>query len=85
MTPDKHSPLTPAELCAPAVFDMVYKPLETPLLRMAAQNGLRPISGLDMLVAQGAKQCTLWTGKPAPIGLMRRAGLAALGVNKDNQ
>lgn len=84
MTPDQHSPLTAAEVSAPAVFDMVYKPIETPLLRMAEKKGLRAISGLDMLIAQGAAQCTLWTGKPAPIGLMRRAGLAALGRHKDN-
>jgi 3-dehydroquinate dehydratase/shikimate dehydrogenase len=85
MTPDKNSPLSAPEINAPVVFDMVYRPLNTPLLRLAARKGLRAISGLDMLVAQGAQQCDLWTGGPAPIRLMRQAALAALGQVKDNR
>jgi 3-dehydroquinate dehydratase/shikimate dehydrogenase len=78
MSPDRSSPLAGAELRAPVVFDMVYRPLETPLLRQAASHGLKTISGLEMLVAQGVAQWELWTRKHAPAGRMRRAALEAL-------
>jgi 3-dehydroquinate dehydratase/shikimate dehydrogenase len=83
MAPDRRSPLRSNELNAPVVFDMVYRPLRTPLLRLAAERGLRTISGVEMLVAQGVAQWELWTGRAAPARLMRRATLAALGAEKD--
>jgi len=55
------------------VFDIVYSPLRTRLLRDATASGARTINGLDMLVNQGACSFTLWTGKKAPIRQMRRA------------
>jgi 3-dehydroquinate dehydratase / shikimate dehydrogenase len=58
--------LEPKELNARLVFDMVYNPLETPLLKMARAKGLAVISGAEMFVQQGAEQFQLWTGKPAP-------------------
>ncbi len=54
------------ELNAKLVFDMVYNPIETPLLRMARSKGLAVITGAEMFVQQGAEQFQLWTGKPAP-------------------
>ena len=54
------------ELNAKLVFDMVYSPMETPLLRMARAKGLAIITGAEMFVQQGAEQFQLWTGKPAP-------------------
>ena len=60
------------------VMDIVYKPLETRLLREAAGRGCRCIDGLQMLVHQGARQFELFTGNPAPVGIMRRAALAAV-------
>ena len=54
------------ELNAKLVFDMVYNPVETPLLRMARAKGLAVITGVEMFVHQGAEQFQLWTGKPAP-------------------
>jgi 3-dehydroquinate dehydratase/shikimate dehydrogenase len=54
------------ELNAKLVFDMVYNPVETPLLRMARAKGLAVITGVEMFVQQGAEQFQLWTGKPAP-------------------
>ncbi len=78
MAPDRSAPLAPGELNAPAVFDMVYRPIATPLLRMARARGLRCISGVDMLVAQGVAQWELWTGEKAPARLMKRAALRAL-------
>lgn len=82
MEPDAHSPLVAAELNAAVVFDMVYRPLETQLLRLAASRGLQTVSGLEMLVAQGAAQWELWTGRRAPEGRMRRAAVKALGEPK---
>lgn len=48
------------------VFDMVYSPLETPLLQQAKAVGLRTIDGLEMLVAQAAVAFELFFGQPAP-------------------
>ncbi len=45
-----------------SVYDIVYNPLDTPLLRAARQCGLRAIDGLGMLVEQGAESLRLWTG-----------------------
>lgn len=66
----------PAELLAqlPAasfVFDMVYNPPETALVRAARAHGLRASGGLPMLLYQGAEAFTLWTGRAAPLDVMR--------------
>lgn len=58
---------------AGAVYDMIYRPAETPLLQAAKAAGCRTANGLGMLLYQGAKALEIWTGKPAPIGVMRRA------------
>lgn len=55
------------------VTDLVYKPLETSLLRAAAGRGLTTLDGLGMLLHQGALAFELWTGRPAPLGPMRAA------------
>jgi 3-dehydroquinate dehydratase/shikimate dehydrogenase len=59
-------PLAENELNAKIVFDLVYSPLETPLLKLAQSRGLTTISGLEMFAQQGARQFEIWTGKPAP-------------------
>jgi shikimate dehydrogenase len=59
------------------VTDLVYKPLQTSLLRAAAARGLTTLDGLGMLLHQGALAFELWTGRPAPLGPMR-AALSAL-------
>jgi len=61
------------------VFDMVYHPLETRWLADARRRGLTAISGLEMLVSQGARQFEIWTGQSAPRALMEQAVLQALG------
>lgn len=61
------------------VFDLVYTPSRTPLLRLAQQGGARTLDGLPMLVYQGAASFERWTGKPAPLKLMKAKALAALG------
>lgn len=55
------------------VYDLVYNPLETKFLQDARQRGCRVISGLGMLLYQGAAAFTLWTGKPAPVEVMDEA------------
>ncbi len=70
--------LAPEELNARLVFDLVYNPIETPLLRMARQKGLAVISGVEMFVQQGARQFEIWTGKPAPEEEMLRVVVHSL-------
>jgi shikimate 5-dehydrogenase len=53
------------------VFDIVYNPLKTRLIREAEQNGCDTILGVEMFVNQAALQFELWTGKKAPLKLMR--------------
>jgi 3-dehydroquinate dehydratase/shikimate dehydrogenase len=65
-------PIAESELNASLVFDMVYNPLDTPLLKLAKSRGLHVISGLEMFVQQGARQFEIWTGKPAPESEMAR-------------
>ena len=72
------SPLTAEELRTKLVFDLVYKPLETPLIRLARQKGIAVITGVEMFVQQGARQFEIWTGKPAPEEEMLRVVLHSL-------
>jgi shikimate dehydrogenase len=55
------------------VFDIVYNPVETRLLKLARLAGAGTISGLELLLHQGAHSFELWTGKTAPIMEMRHA------------
>jgi shikimate dehydrogenase len=55
------------------VADLVYRSEPTPLLRAAAAHGARTLDGLDILVAQGALSFETWTGRAAPVAVMRRA------------
>ena len=58
---------------AGAVYDMIYRPAETALLRLAKAAGCRTANGLGMLLYQGAKALELWTGQTAPVEIMRQA------------
>lgn len=60
------------------VFDVVYTPLETRLLREARRVGATTVDGLSMLVHQGALAFEIWTGVPPPLTVMSRAMKAAL-------
>jgi 3-dehydroquinate dehydratase/shikimate dehydrogenase len=71
-------PIKETELNASLVFDMVYNPLSTPLLKLAHSRGIPIISGLEMFVQQGARQFEIWTGKPAPEAEMQRVVELAL-------
>jgi shikimate dehydrogenase len=60
------------------VFDLVYNPVKTRLLEDAERAGARTLSGVSMLVYQGAEAFKLWTGLGAPVEVMREAVLAEL-------
>ncbi len=60
------------------VFDLVYNPLETPLIHLARKQGISFITGIEMFVQQGARQFEIFTGKPAPEEEMFRVVLHAL-------
>ena len=55
------------------VYDMIYRPAETPLLKIGNASGCRVANGVGMLLYQGAKALELWTGQPAPLVIMRQA------------
>ncbi|HXG49058.1 MAG TPA: shikimate dehydrogenase [Methylomirabilota bacterium] len=58
---------------AGCVYDMIYRPAETPLLRAARAAGRRAANGIGMLLYQGARALELWTGVNPPIQVMREA------------
>lgn len=66
-------PIDLARLRVRVVLDMVYFPMETRLLAEARGRGITTISGLEMLVDQGARQFEIWTGQAAPRALMEQA------------
>jgi shikimate dehydrogenase len=79
MTP--HNDTTPWPQDVPlwggqVIYDLVYNPPQTVLLRQAAEAGARAIGGLGMLVWQGALAFERWTGQPAPVAVMREAAAA---------
>jgi shikimate dehydrogenase len=53
------------------VYDLVYNPAETQLMREAAKAGVASMSGIEMLIAQGVEQFRIWTGQDAPVDAMR--------------
>jgi shikimate dehydrogenase len=80
MSPDSASTPAPegALRSGALVFDTVYRPLETRLLRDARAHGCRTQDGLDMLVHQAVEQIRLWSGRLADAAGMRRAALKEL-------
>jgi shikimate dehydrogenase len=61
----------------PLVVDLAYRSGPTALLSAAQAHGARTIDGLEILVAQGALSFALWTGRQAPLDVMRQAARAA--------
>jgi shikimate dehydrogenase len=70
-SPLEGTPFSPQQ--ARAVYDMIYNPSETALLKSAKAAGCKTANGLGMLLHQGAKAFEIWTGQPAPLDVMRRA------------
>jgi shikimate dehydrogenase len=81
MSPKIHETLVPLEMLRSdmAVFDAVYTPGETRLLREARQAGALTVPGLGMFVHQAAIQFEMWTDTDAPVDVMTEAALQALG------
>ncbi|MEG9436546.1 shikimate dehydrogenase [Edaphobacter sp. HDX4] len=79
MAGQKAAPLLEGkDLNTKLVFDLVYNPLETPLIRLARQQSIPFITGVEMFVQQGARQFEIWTGKPAPEEEMLRVVIHSL-------
>jgi shikimate dehydrogenase len=74
----KDTPVKKALLKGVLVFDMVYNPLKTRLIRDAEENGCATIMGLEMFINQAAMQFELWTGEKAPLDLMKKVVVEAL-------
>ena len=60
------------------IYDIVYNPIKTVLLREAQNRGLKIISGLDMLIYQAQRAIEIWTGKSPDANVMKLAALEAL-------
>ena len=73
------SPLESIPPCVKVVFDTIYNPVETRLLRQGRDALCEVVSGLEMFVRQGAAQFELWTGLDAPRDTMREIVVAKLG------
>jgi len=80
------APVIPPEWLRPGqlVCDLTYNPQRTVLLQAAQKAGAEPLEGVGMLVHQGALALERWTGRPAPVEVMRRALLAALAERRLN-
>jgi shikimate dehydrogenase len=72
------TPIAADRLTGGLVYDLVYNPSVTRLLREAEQAGCRVIGGLEMLVAQAQEQFHWWTGERPQPGVMRAAALRRL-------
>lgn len=77
MKPNANQSLVNAEWLKPnlTVMDIVYNPIETKLAKDAKSAGAKAVSGLEMLIYQGAASFEIWTKKQAPVKVMREAAL----------
>jgi 3-dehydroquinate dehydratase / shikimate dehydrogenase len=74
----RESPLKQDEIKALYVFEMIYDPPETRLMKLAKAAGVQVIPGIEMFVQQAARQFEIWTGKPAPVDEMQRVAMLTL-------
>ena len=73
------SPLRASQIPQSAlVYDLVYNPMLTPLIREAHSIGAPTLGGISMLVYQGAASFELWLERPAPVAVMMDAAMAAM-------
>jgi len=63
------------------IFDLIYKPSETPIIKAAKKIGIKAVNGVGMLLYQGSEAFQLWTGKRAPIRVMKSALTKELAEN----
>lgn len=80
MSPDTDKTLVDPDLLRQGlvVYDVIYNPIKTRLLKEAEKAGAKIISGLDMLVYQGVIAFEKWTGQKAPVEVMKEAALKSL-------
>ena len=80
MLPDCGATPVGRDLLGPhlTVVDIVYNPYQSRLLKEAAEAGAGTVSGLEMLIWQGALAFEIWTGRQAPLDVMRKAAAAAI-------
>ena len=85
MSPNINLTPVPAGLLRPGlvVFDIVYNPIRTKLTKEANRAGCETVMGLDMLVWQGALAFEMWTGKQAPVDLMKKEAVKVLKSRED--
>jgi 3-dehydroquinate dehydratase/shikimate dehydrogenase len=81
MYPHVNESFFTGDIPADIVFDMVYNPLDTQLLKHAREQGRTVIQGIDMFIEQAARQFELWTGGSAPRSVMQKAALEALATH----
>jgi 3-dehydroquinate dehydratase / shikimate dehydrogenase len=81
----RETPLLDKEINARYVFDMVYDPVETRLLKLAKERNAQVIPGIEMFVHQAARQFEIWTGKPAPWDEMLRVVLLAMQERQNHR
>lgn len=74
----RESPLKEDEIKTRYLFEMIYDPPETRLMKLARATGAQVIPGIEMFVQQAARQFEIWTGKPAPVDEMQRVAWIAL-------
>jgi shikimate dehydrogenase len=77
--PLSHLPIEAERLRGAALVDLVYGHMETELVRVAREQGAEVIDGLEVLVRQGAESLRIWTGRQAPLDVMRKAARAEPG------
>ena len=82
MTPRVEECFFRGRIPAKLVFDMVYTPMETALLRRAKQQGAAVIPGLEMFLEQAGRQFEIWTGERPPRAMMEKAALEALAARR---
>src|ERR1700680_203110 len=74
----RESPLKENEINTQFLFEMIYDPAETQLVKVRKERGAEVIPGIEMFVHQAARQFEIWTGKPAPWDDMMRVVTLAL-------
>jgi shikimate dehydrogenase len=85
MFPNVEETLVPARLIKnrQIIIDIIYNPLQTRLIRDGRKRGAKTLGGIEMLVQQGAAAFEIWTGKKAPVDVMREAVIKTLNKNEN--
>ena len=85
MWPNVKDCVFPDAIPGDVVFDMVYNPLETELIRRAKAQGKQVVPGVKMFIEQAIRQFEIWTGESAPRAAMETAALDALSAKYSEQ